>query len=373
MLKAIAIDDEPMALKRFARIVEELDGVELSRSFENPFEALAYLEDETVDIAYVDIEMPAMNGIELTERLMEACPSLDIIMVTAHDQYALEAFQVQAVGYLLKPVELKEAQKCVRNIEKKRKIRNNSPKIDKLYVRCFGDFLCYTNKETPQYLKWRTTKTRELMGLLHHFRGQPVHRDQLLDLLWPEKDVKRATQNFHATSYYLRNQLESKGFRHIFEQKNGQYHLNMKYLDSDLYQFHGIMDKIQKAEQTTEDYMTLSLLYKGHYFEKQGYLWAMDNQERYRQFFVHAQNKLHYYYLNKKELKKAVRALERMIEMDQLNEQAYECLIDLHIQQKNYESAKESYEAMRKVFQEELGLEPPIQIAKLMKKASAIS
>ncbi|SDY74894.1 hypothetical protein [Tindallia californiensis] len=53
------------------------------------------------------------------------------------------------------------------------------------YVRCFGDFFCYSNGEMPRYFKWRTAKTRELMAILNHFKGQPVHRDQLLDWLWP--------------------------------------------------------------------------------------------------------------------------------------------------------------------------------------------
>ncbi|SFH92998.1 Two-component response regulator, SAPR family, consists of REC, wHTH and BTAD domains [Tindallia magadiensis] len=365
MLKVIAIDDEPMALKRFARIIKEMNNVELIKTFENPSEALVFLEKNPVDIAYVDIEMPSISGIELAEKLTSVCPSLDVVMVTAHDQYALEAFRVYAAGYLLKPVERKEVEKCTNMIEKRRNTGKSLPEKEKLYVRCFGDFFCYSNGEMPRYFKWRTAKTRELMAILNHFKGQPVHRDQLLDWLWPEKDIKRAVQNFHATSYYLRNQLEKNGFKHVFEQKNGQYHLNMKYIDSDLCKMDKIIDKIKNEEQKTEDYLALVQLYKGHYFEKQGYLWALDSQEGYRQTFESVQMRLHHYYVQKNERQKAEKALKDIIEIDQLNEEAYGMLITFYLNQKNHVMAIKIYEMMYRLFQEELGIEPPPQITKM--------
>lgn len=102
MIKCIAIDDEPLALKQIAKYVEKTPFLELQESFESPFDAINYLQKNTVDLIFVDINMPDLNGLDFVKSLNDP-PK--IIFTTAYSEYALEGFKVDALDYLLKPID----------------------------------------------------------------------------------------------------------------------------------------------------------------------------------------------------------------------------------------------------------------------------
>lgn len=100
MTKAIAIDDEPLALQLVSGYIEKTPGLEMAGSFDNPLDATEFLSDHMVDLIFVDIQMPDLSGIEFT-RLLEKGPK--IIFTTAYEKYALEGYKLEIVDYLLKP------------------------------------------------------------------------------------------------------------------------------------------------------------------------------------------------------------------------------------------------------------------------------
>jgi len=102
MIKCIAIDDEPIALKQIVDYIEKTPFLEFSAGFESTIEALSFLEKNEVDLMFVDIQMPDLNGIELVKSLSKP-PA--VIFITASKNYALEGFQVNALDYLLKPID----------------------------------------------------------------------------------------------------------------------------------------------------------------------------------------------------------------------------------------------------------------------------
>lgn len=100
-LRAIAIDDEPFALEVLERFAGKVASLELIRTFQNPLEAVEFLQEEAVDLIFLDIQMPDLNGMQLLNSLQE--PPM-IIFTTAHPQYAVDSYEMDAVDYLLKPV-----------------------------------------------------------------------------------------------------------------------------------------------------------------------------------------------------------------------------------------------------------------------------
>jgi two-component system LytT family response regulator len=102
MLRAYVVDDEPLAVKRLTRMLEATRRVELAGSTSDPDMALAFLRDHAVDVLFLDIQMPGLTGFELLEQLDQQ-PL--VIFTTAYDRYALEAFEVNSIDYLLKPIE----------------------------------------------------------------------------------------------------------------------------------------------------------------------------------------------------------------------------------------------------------------------------
>jgi len=102
MIRAYVVDDERLAVQRLTRLLDETGRVEIVRSATDSEEALAFLRAHAVDVLFLDIQMPGLTGFELLERL-EAEPT--VIFTTAYDEHALQAFQVNSIDYLLKPID----------------------------------------------------------------------------------------------------------------------------------------------------------------------------------------------------------------------------------------------------------------------------
>lgn len=103
-MKVLICDDEALARERLARFLKDMDGYEIVGEAENGRDALTQAEATAPDIVLLDLRMPVMDGLACAEKLAQLPEPPAVIFCTAYDEHALAAFQVQAVGYLLKPV-----------------------------------------------------------------------------------------------------------------------------------------------------------------------------------------------------------------------------------------------------------------------------
>jgi len=104
-LRAIVVDDEQLARDELCFLLGQLDGIEVVGQAANGIEALRAVDEQTPDLVLLDVQMPGLTGFEVARRLLRAGLDAHFIFVTAFDQHAIEAFEVNAVDYLLKPVE----------------------------------------------------------------------------------------------------------------------------------------------------------------------------------------------------------------------------------------------------------------------------
>jgi two-component system response regulator LytT len=104
-LRAIVVDDEQLAREELCFLLGQLDGIEVVGQATNGIEALRAVDDEAPDLVLLDVQMPGLTGFEVARRLLRAGIDTHFVFVTAFDQHAIEAFEVNAVDYLLKPVE----------------------------------------------------------------------------------------------------------------------------------------------------------------------------------------------------------------------------------------------------------------------------
>ncbi len=117
MINAIIVDDELMAIKGLQLELRNFgDRVAVVAKFTNAANAIEYLRNEKVDVVFLDVEMPEMNGFEFLQQFPQR--NFYVVFSTAYSRYALNAIQEEAVYYLLKPVDLDELEKCVERIEK---------------------------------------------------------------------------------------------------------------------------------------------------------------------------------------------------------------------------------------------------------------
>ncbi len=113
-LRAYLVDDEPLALERLRRLLEQTGGVEVAGSTTEPEEAVAALTSDPPDVCFLDIQMPRLNGFDVLVKLPR---QPIVIFTTAYDQYALRAFGVNSVDYLLKPIEPESLQRALKKVE----------------------------------------------------------------------------------------------------------------------------------------------------------------------------------------------------------------------------------------------------------------
>jgi two-component system LytT family response regulator len=116
-LRAFLIDDEPLAISRLARMLEATGRVEVVGRATDPAQGLAQVRAQPIDVLFLDIHMPGLSGFEVVERVP---PGPAVVFTTAHDQHAVQAFEVNAVDYLLKPVEAARLDRALDRVSARR-------------------------------------------------------------------------------------------------------------------------------------------------------------------------------------------------------------------------------------------------------------
>lgn len=123
-MNVLIVDDEPLARDRLSRLVGELDGYRvLEPSAGNGEEALHLIDNLKPDIVLLDIRMPGLDGLQVAARLCERDAPPAVVFCTAHDEFALQAFQVSAVGYLVKPVRSENLAEALRKAERPNRVQ----------------------------------------------------------------------------------------------------------------------------------------------------------------------------------------------------------------------------------------------------------
>jgi two-component system response regulator LytT len=118
-LKAIVVDDEQLAREELCYMLEKMESIEVIGQAGNGLEAVGIVEQLTPDVLFLDVQMPGLNGFEVAHRLIQNGSSPNIVFVTAFDRHAIEAFEVNAVDYLLKPIETARLQQAVERARKR--------------------------------------------------------------------------------------------------------------------------------------------------------------------------------------------------------------------------------------------------------------
>jgi two-component system LytT family response regulator/two-component system response regulator LytT len=118
-MKAVVVDDEQLAREELCYMLEKMDDIEVIGQAGNGLEAVGIVEQLAPDVLFLDVQMPGLNGFEVAHRLIQNGSSPNIVFVTAFDRHAIEAFEVNAVDYLLKPVEAARLQQAIERARKR--------------------------------------------------------------------------------------------------------------------------------------------------------------------------------------------------------------------------------------------------------------
>jgi two-component system response regulator LytT len=124
-LRAVVVDDEQLAREELCFLLGQVGGVDVIAQAGNGLEALRVIEEHTPDLVMLDVQMPGLTGFEVARRLLDTGIASQLVFVTAYDQHAIEAFEVNAVDYLLKPVEAERLETTVERV--RRRVQTDKP------------------------------------------------------------------------------------------------------------------------------------------------------------------------------------------------------------------------------------------------------
>ena len=185
-MNIIVADDEKLALEgMMSTVIKAVPEARVHgyRQAEAVLEASRNMP-EPVDVAFLDIEMRGISGMELARKLMDIFPDINIVFVTGYSEYSLEALQIHASGYVMKPV-------TVEKIRKELEVLRHpvSTRVDQgskgLHIRTFGNFEVLIDN-APAVFKYQ--KTKELFAYLIDRRGSMCSNSEIISVLWEDDD-----------------------------------------------------------------------------------------------------------------------------------------------------------------------------------------
>ena len=337
MLNAIIIDDEKPAIEVLKLLLEKTGQICVVGAFTSAGRALSEMQNLKPDVAFLDIEMPEMSGLELAGKIIEAGNDMEIVFVTAYDKYALEAFRVNAIDYILKPLSSDDISQTIKRLKKVRPLQA-SPQmpVDKGRVFCFGRLSLY-GAGCREPVKWRTSKTEELFAFMLQNLNSKVAKWKITQALWPEFEAERQLNtHLYTTVYKVKKTLSSANIRFDFIFVNGSYKLEFPDVYIDTSEFETITnDENILSKSSIGRYKKAFDLYKGNYMEENEYLWSQDKAEAYAKRYRSLVSALAGYYVAESNYAAAEIILQKALTIIPLADEVNEMLLNLFFMKKD--------------------------------------
>lgn len=356
-MRVIIIDDEKWAIEVLVRQLNKLTNINIVKTYTNPLEAYQELPKLNVDVVFLDIEMGEVDGLEFAAKLLSLPTHVDIIFVTAYNQYALDAFEVNAIDYLIKPVTIARLKKTY---DKLRIYGRADPQVlhDKkqrsLYINVMGGFQLLD--QDGRVVKWRTKKVKELFIYLWQHKGVLVHKTKIIDNLWADIPIDKSLTLLHTSIYQLRKTLKTLGLKNPILYLNDHYKFDC-LIESDIDQLTKIFVNKAVSEEMIEEVLSL---YKGDYLEEENFEWAIGKQQQIKYQFVNFLDQ----YIERKidhaeKSSSIVKSLEKLVELEPYSEKYLAYAIRYLGEQENKQELIHFFEYFREKWSNDLDLHLP--------------
>ena len=230
-MNVIAVDDERLALETLVDSIEKSLPEAQVYGFSNPEKALEFVSASGADIAFLDIKMRGMTGLELAKRLKGINGNINIVFVTGYSEYSLDAFRLYASDYLLKPATpeaVKQATEHLRNPVKPLQTK-------KIRFQCFGNFEAYADGKPLVFVR---TKAKELLAYLVDRMGASVTMGELMAVMWTDGEDNYSRQsNVRNLIAELKRVFSDVEAENVIVKTRNSIAINREAVDCDYYDF----------------------------------------------------------------------------------------------------------------------------------------
>lgn len=361
MLRTILVDDEELSIKRLKKILIECSGIHICSTFSNSLEAYEYIKENKVDVAFLDISMPDIDGMTFSDMLHDIDSDIDVVFITGYDEYAVKAFELNALDYLLKPVTSERLQKTLDKIKKKRRYGQASSGIK---VSFFNGFKICTTGDEGREIKLRSPKTEELFAFIVYKRT--TSREEIVDTLWEGFDFDKALKNINSNMYYIRKALSIYGLEDCIKTGKKEIGIETSRITCDLFEFEKLIKQSKitgiKDARICEKAVEL---YSGGFLNGKDYEWAVEKARNLEKDYVELLEEAARFYMEYEQPQRALVKLYKILETDPLREDVHNQIILLYMELGRKKEAWRQYLALEKLLREELGIKPKDKIRKL--------
>jgi two-component SAPR family response regulator len=361
-MRGLLVDDEALALLDLEKQLGKVGGIEIVGTYQNVHDAFEAAGERKPDVVFLDIDMPEISGLEAAEKFHDLIPSIQIVFVTAYEEFAVKAFELQALDYILKPVRTERLKLTVERIAAQFQSEASlAPVSGPIAIRSFRRMQIECNQR--DLLPWRTAKAQELFAYLLFRRHQPVRKDALVDILWPESDAKKAYTQLYTTIYQLRRSLDAAKLPIRIVNSGNSYSLDLGDLASDAEQWEqALRAETEAGPMTPERYAELLALYRGDYFEEHDYMWAENERQRLRDLWQHHALRLGKLLEDQGNRASAAEWYASVQQQAPYLEEPYFALMKLYAGRDDRVPVVQQYNRLRAMTVEEYGAEPAREI-----------
>ena len=283
MYSVMLVEDEVHILKYMKKKLDEFEELNVVGTFSSPEEALSAFDTLQPDVVFLDIEMPRIDGLELARGLLAKKNNLHIIFTTAYRKYAVDAFDIEAIDYLMKPIVDDDVKRVIKRLHKVTD-RNKAEKAEPIGtrntfvpIRCFGGFELRDHNQ--QLITWPTRRAEELFAYFLLHQGQYVSKWALLELFWNEMDEEKALHNLYNTIYRIKQVLKKLPAQVSIKKVNDGYILESK---EELSDFERLINFVERknvpVESALEEAVEIFFSYRRPLFGARDYAWGLSTQ-----------------------------------------------------------------------------------------------
>lgn len=243
-MRILCLDDEPLMLRMLQEAVESARPEAQISGFTKQKELIAEAENGGCDVAFLDIHMRGMTGVEVAKKLKEINPKMNIIFVTGFSDYKGDAMDLKASGYLMKPVTAEEVAAELEDLR--------FPIVPKkkalLKVQCFGNFDVFTPDGKP--LHFERSRSKEIFAYLVHRHGSSCTTREIAAVLFEDEPYDKKQQSYLQTLIAaMIKSLKKAGAESAVIKNHNALSVNTDMLDCDYYRFQELDDGAVNAYQ----------------------------------------------------------------------------------------------------------------------------
>ncbi|MBB6673768.1 response regulator [Cohnella nanjingensis] len=367
-MKVILVDDEPTMHLILRKMLAKLPGVQVAGAFTDTKSAAMFLrENDDIGLALVDISMPGESGMAFAAEVEAS--AMQVVFVTSHKEFALHAYELSVLDYLVKPVAQDRLQRAVNRAMANRRSLSQpppaslSPDAGRIVVTALGDV---SVSNGTGRVKWISRKCAELFAYLLMYRGKRIPRSRLIADIFGGMYQANAESYLNTTVYQLRKSLEPLGMRDVVRSENDGYALELQDPLVDCLAFERQAEQwLSSGADSVEQALQIERMYAGDLFGDKAYVWAVHETARYAELYASFVKRLAEALIASRDMTAALRLLLKLNERNPLDESVMRLLMTLREQTGDKKGLTALYTDYVRLLSRELGIRPSEELIHL--------